>query len=252
MYKSKRIFNLKQYYFIISRLQNMEGVELTKINVMITTTAQAKLDILHREADKQNLSIAKHYLPQIFRYILGKGFKWNSKKNAFYDDKFICIEPSQGKMILDLIIEAKSKYIVEFGTSYGVSTIYLASGAMANGGKVISTEMVTTKIIKAREKLLEANLMDYVDIWKGDARETLKDLSHGVDFVLLDGFPDVAFEVFKIIEPKLSHKATIVMDNINTFKSTLQPLIDYVSDAQNGYGTQMLNLKQGTLIVRKS
>lgn len=92
---------------------------------------------------------------------------------------------------------------VEFGTSFGISTIYLAKAAKDNGGKVISTEYMPHKVKIARQNIEEAGLSEYADIWEGDARETLRNINEPIDFVLLDGWPDLVFPIFKLLEPNL-------------------------------------------------
>ena len=68
-----------------------------------------------------------------------------------------------------LVKSAKSKTILELGTSYGYSTIFLAEAARANGGQVITLEIHSEKIEYAKEKVREAGLSDFVDFRKGDA-----------------------------------------------------------------------------------
>ncbi len=50
----------------------------------------------------------------------------------------------------------KAETIVEFGTSFGVPTIWLAAAARANGGRVISTELVPSKAGQAQQNIKDA------------------------------------------------------------------------------------------------
>ncbi len=137
---------------------------------------------------------------------------------------------------------------VEFGTSFGVSTIYLAAAVRDAGtnGRVIGTELVPGKAAKARANLASARLAAHVEIREGDARETLRDLDRPVDLLLLDGEPAVAFEILQIIEPKLADGAVVVVDNIAHFRSDLRPVVERLSRAP--YRSTRLPFKSGTLV----
>ena len=80
--------------------------------------------------------------------------------------------------------------ILQAGTSYGVSTIYLALALKHNGakGKVIATENEAKKIQKAKEYWAEAgeDVVDYIDLREGDLRETLRTDIPTIDLLLLD------------------------------------------------------------------
>lgn len=97
-------------------------------------------------------------------------------------------------------------------------------------------ELVASKIERAAAHLDEAGCAEYVDIREGDARETLAALEDAqYDMALLDGFPTVALDVLKVIEPKLKPGALVLADDINLFKADLQPLVDYLEAPENGY-----------------
>ena len=128
-----------------------------------------------------------------------------------------------------------AKNIVEFGTSYGISTLYLAAAAKRNGGRVITCEYLPHKAAAARKYFQEAGLADYIELREGDALETLKDLDSRPDFVLLDGWPDLVFPVFKLLEPNLADRAVIAVDDVEGFSPAMQDYLDYVRRPENGY-----------------
>src|SRR6185503_2821495 len=102
------------------------------------------------------------------------------------DQFLLAVGPATGFFINLLIKEAKSRTILEVGTSYGYSTVWLAEAARAVGGKVITLELQSFKQDYARTQLKKAGLEGFVDFRPGDAKESLSKLDNPIDFVLLD------------------------------------------------------------------
>jgi predicted O-methyltransferase YrrM len=77
---------------------------------------------------------------------------------------YLAIAPEFGKMLYMQAVARRAKTIVEFGTSFGVSTIYLAAALRDNGGgKLITTEFEAGKVARAKQNLTEAGLVDLVE-----------------------------------------------------------------------------------------
>eukprot|EP01035_Chromulina_nebulosa_P067753 gene67753-92814_t len=98
----------------------------------------------------------------------------------------------------------------------------------------------------ARQHIEQAGLGSYVEIREGDARETLRALDGPIDFVLIDGFPDLALEVLQLLTPKLRCGAIVVADNLGTFKSALAGYAAHVRDPANRFTSLTLPWKGGT------
>ncbi|MEM1359706.1 MAG: class I SAM-dependent methyltransferase [Bacteroidota bacterium] len=222
----------------------MASVSPELFTVLHDPQAEKVLTKLYRATLKQQWSVSLHLLPKVFK-LMGKGVDWKTENAAFYDDKYIPIHPAQGSFIYLQAVALRAKNILEFGTSYGISTIYLATAARENGGRVITTEYLPQKVEQARKNFVEAGLSEYIDVWEGNALESLKRLDPGVDFVLLDGWPDLVFPVFKLIEPKLKQGAVIIVDDVEGFKPSMQDYLDYVRDRSNGYISTTLYPKKG-------
>jgi predicted O-methyltransferase YrrM len=105
--------------------------------------------------------------------------------------------------------------ILEFGTSFGVSTIYLAAGLRDNGGgRIITSEFEPSKAVRAREHLTQAGLIDLVEIREGDALETLAhDLPDTLDLVLLDGAKALYEDVLHLVEARLRPGSLVLADD---------------------------------------
>ena len=132
-----------------------------------------------------------------------------------YVDNFLNVSADFGRFLYMCARARKAKRIVEFGTSFGISTIHLACALRDNGGgRLISTELEPTKAQRARENLEDAGLADLVDIRVGDALDTLKEGIDGdVDLVLLDGAFILYLPVLKLLEPHLRGGAFVIGDN---------------------------------------
>jgi predicted O-methyltransferase YrrM len=130
-------------------------------------------------------------------------------------DEFLLAVGEDGAVFMNTLIKsAKSKTILEIGTSYGYSTLWLAEAARENHGIVITLEANESKVIYAKHKLNEAGLSEYVDFRVGDALALMKEAKESFDFVLLDIWKDLYLPCFELFYPKLKNKAWVVADNM--------------------------------------
>lgn len=119
-----------------------------------------------------------------------------------------------GQLLHTLILTSKARRILEVGTSYGYSTLYLADAARRTDGKIITFEAEDYKQAVAREAIAEAGLADVVEWRCGDATLLLKEEPVGVDFALIDIWKELYIPCFEAIYPKLSDGALVVADNM--------------------------------------
>jgi predicted O-methyltransferase YrrM len=199
---------------------------------------------LHREADRQTFGLLRVGLPQLPRLLLGRGLSSQRMEHAL-SDKYIPLEPAQGMLCYLLARSLRAQRIVEFGTSFGVSTIYLAMAVRdGGGGRVIGTELLPAKAAKARQHLEEAGLADFVEIREGNALETLRSLEGPVDFFLNDGFPRFALDVLKLVAPHLREGAIVLADNVGLFRAEHADYLAWVRDPANGFASGVLALAE--------
>jgi len=104
--------------------------------------------------------------------------------------------------------------ILEIGTSYGYSSIWLADAARASGGRLITMELQDYKSAYAREMATKAGLAGYIDFRVGDAVRMIDELPGKVDFVLLDLWKDLYVPCLEAFYPKLNPGAIVVADNM--------------------------------------
>lgn len=157
---------------------------------------------------------------------------------------YLPISARGGQLLYNLIRATRPATIVEFGTSFGISTLYLAAAVRDNGtGRVISTELSASKVAAARRTFTETGLADLVTVLEGDALQTLGGLEGSVDFALLDGWKDLCLPVLRLLEPRLAPGTLVVADDV--VLSELQPYLDYVRDPQNGYQSVTFPVEDG-------
>lgn len=138
-----------------------------------------------------------------------------------------------GKLLYMLAITTNARSIVEFGTSFGLSTIHLASALKDNGGgRMITSEFEPSKIARAKAHLDAAGLSALVDIREGDALQTLaRDLPDQIDLLLLDGAKSLYLDILKLVESRLRPGAVIIADNADHCPDYL----DYLEANGSGY-----------------
>jgi predicted O-methyltransferase YrrM len=134
---------------------------------------------------------------------------------ASLKDFHLAVSKETATLLYMLARSTRARAIVEFGTSFGVSTLHLAAALRDNGGgRLIGTEFEPTKVGGARATIAAAGLDDLVEIRAGDAVETLaRDLPETVDLVLLDGAKGLYSRVLSLLEPRLRAGALVVADN---------------------------------------
>ncbi|NLR98249.1 O-methyltransferase [Rhizobium sp. P38BS-XIX] len=127
----------------------------------------------------------------------------------------LAISRETGALLYMLARSTAARTIVEFGTSFGISALYLSAALRDNGGgRLITTEFEPSKVAKARANLTAGGLIDLVEIREGDALQTLsRDLPQSIDLLLLDGAKALYPDILKLVEGHLRPGALVVADN---------------------------------------
>jgi predicted O-methyltransferase YrrM len=192
---------------------------------------------LFAEADASNatLHVQRDAMsPQELARLMGSTEDYQS----FYGrlkDFHLAVSRETAALLYMLARSSRARSIVEFGTSFGVSTLHLAAALRDNGGgRLISTEFEPTKVAQASANLAAAGLADLVEIRSGDAIETLgRELPEQIDLVLLDGAKGLYPKILSLLEPRMRPGALVVADNADWSPDYLArvraPGGDYVS-----------------------
>jgi predicted O-methyltransferase YrrM len=150
-----------------------------------------------------------------------------------FRDVPLAVSRATGALLYMLARSTGARTIVEFGTSFGISTLHMAAALNDNGGgKLITSEFEPSKIVVARRNLAEGGLIDLVEFRAGDALQTLRaDLPDAIDLLLLDGAKALYPDVLAIVENRLKPGAFVIADNADYSPD----YIAYVRDPANGY-----------------
>lgn len=148
-------------------------------------------------------------------------------------DLWLPVSRDTGHLLYMLARSSQARAIVEFGTSFGLSTLFLAAALRDNGGGVlIGSEFEPSKIALAREHFIEGGVSDLIEIREGDALVTLASaLPQSIDFLLLDGAKALYSDVLARVEKHLRPGALVVADNADYCPEYLA----YVRSPENGY-----------------
>ena len=162
-------------------------------------------------------------------------------------DFYIPISADAGKLLYALVRAIRPRTVVEFGTSFGISTIYLAAAVADNGtGQVVSTELSGKKVAAARSNLQQAGVNGPVTIFEGDALQTLAGVPGPVGLVLLDGWKDLCLPVLRLLEPRLGPGALVAADD--STHSGMAGYLEFIRDEANGYVSVAFPVEDGVEI----
>jgi predicted O-methyltransferase YrrM len=229
---------MRLFIRILAHMQALTLSRLGRTNTVTTLTTPACATVVAKlfadaDASDSTLHAQRDALsPQEqARFMVGA-----ENYRAFYGrlkEFYLAVSRETATLIYMLARSCRATAIVEFGTSFGVSTVHLAAALRDNGGgRLLSSEFEPTKVAQARENLALAGLADLVEIRSGDALETLsRDLPEEIDFVLLDGAKGLYPKILSLLEPRLRSGALVVADNADWSPDYLAR----VRDSSQGY-----------------
>jgi predicted O-methyltransferase YrrM len=191
-------------------------------------------------------------IPLYFWASLRGKLKEGSGQHRMFGDVYSAVTEERGALLYLVARAIQARRIVEFGSSFGISTIYLAIAARDNtqppsglAAQIIGSEMELRKCAEATRNLEAAGLSDIAKILPGDALETLRAVEAPVDLVFLDGRKDLYLPVLRLLEPKLRPGAVVLSDNVFSFRREVAPFLEYVQSGKNGFASSTLNISDG-------
>jgi predicted O-methyltransferase YrrM len=159
-----------------------------------------------------------------------------SQYKNFYSqarDYHLAVSRDTAKLLYLLARGMGAESVVEFGTSFGVSTLHLAAAVHDNGGgRVITSEFEPSKVEKAKANFATSGLNALIELRAGDAVETLAaDLPETIDLVLLDGAKSLYPRILELLQSRIRPGGIVVADNADMCPEYLA----HVRDGANGY-----------------
>ena len=169
----------------------------------------------------------------------------------FRRDKLVALDRDKAELCYQLCRATDARRIVEIGTSFGVSTLYLAAAVRDNvraaggNGVVIGTEYESSKASAARAHFEQAGLSRFIELREGDLRETLLQVEGPVDFMLVDIWIAMARPALELVTPHLKPGAIVVCDNTERYRSEYADYFAFLANPANGFRTMTLPFDGG-------
>lgn len=162
-------------------------------------------------------------------------------------DAFLLGVGAETGKFLNILIKAKRpKTILEVGTSYGYSTLWLAEAARTVGAKVITLELSADKSAHAKEMITKAGLQSSVEFIVGDALEKIPTVTGMIDFALIDLWKELYISSFDRIRPKLSDGALVATDNVIFPAFYAESAAEYIAHVRSQPGIESVTVPIGS------
>jgi predicted O-methyltransferase YrrM len=220
------------------------------LNVLRDAALEARLAALHTRSDAQIAEIQAWEAERTANPPLPDAID-AARIKAFRSDKFVALDPDKAAFCHQLIRAGDSRRVVEIGTSFGVSTLWLAAAVRDNirarGGEgiVIGTEYEPAKAAAARALFAETGLSHLIDLREGDLRDTLRSIEGPIDFVLVDIWIAMARPALELVAPHFRPGAIVVCDNTARHRDAYADYFAFINDPANDFRTMTLPFDGG-------
>ncbi|KAM0746168.1 S-adenosyl-L-methionine-dependent methyltransferase, partial [Meredithblackwellia eburnea MCA 4105] len=188
----------------------------------------------------------------------GAHFPKSSSDKDVFKDRLVALDEDKCQAMYLLLRAMGARRVIEAGTSYGVSLLWLLAAVTTNttpssstpsnvpAPLVIGTENEPEKAAKAIEHVKEAfdgKVPECLKLLEGDLLETLKAANlqdRSIDALLLDIWAPLALPTLKIIQPKLRIGGIVLIDNTVVSASRYEELLTYVRSPGSGFQSTIL------------
>lgn len=165
---------------------------------------------------------------------------------AVRNEMLLGIGEDTGRLLNILVKASRARSILEIGTSFGYSTLWLAEAARAVGGRVVTLELAPQKVAFARERMRAAGLIDWIDFRVGDALASLASLDMKFDFVLLDPWKELYVPCLELFYPRLNPGALIAADNMLLPEYSRPDAAKYIAAVRSLPGIESVTVPVGS------
>ena len=208
---------------------------------------EAMLNRLHAQSDAEVDETDAYFAQRAQEGSLDHDIFCDDDMHHFLADKMVALDRDKAEFCYQLCRSLRAKRVVEAGTSFGVSTLYLAAAVRDNqvdNGVVIGTEHEPGKIEVARQNFREAGLSKFIELREGDLRQTLQDVGGAVDFMLIDIW-DVALPALERVSASLRPGAIVACDNTTVDADEYRDYFEFVNHPGNRFRTMTIPFKGG-------
>jgi len=205
------------------------------------------LERLHKQSDLQEEETNAYFELREQKIAIDNEDFYDEDLKRFLSDKIVALDRDKALFCYLLCRSLRATRIVEAGTSYGVSTLYLAAAVRDNqvdNGVVIGTEHEPRKAEIARANFKKAGLNDYIDLREGDLRQTLQDVGGPVDFMLVDIW-EVALPALELVAPNLRPGAIVACDNTAVDAAEYKDYFSFLNNPINRFQTMTVPFDGG-------
>ena len=130
------------------------------------------------------------------------------------NQRYLNIDRDDGRLLRIHVESIGAKNIVELGTSTGYSTLWMALGLKAAGGRLTTYEIDRERADAARANFKRAGLDDRITLVLGDAHVEVKKQQGPVDLVFIDADKDGYVLYLKALLPLVRPGGLIIADNM--------------------------------------
>ena len=217
------------------------------MSVVHDPVLEGLLATLHARSDEQVATMRSYHAERS----QGTHPPTDDEVKAFRSDKLVALDRNKAEFCYQLCRATDARRIVEIGTSYGVSTLYLAAAVRDNiraaggDGIVIATEYEPEKASLARKHFAQAGLSHLIELREGDLRQTLKRIDGPIDFVLVDIWIAMARPALELVAPYLRPGAIVVCDNTEIHRSQYADYFAFLENPANAFRTMTLPFDGG-------
>jgi predicted O-methyltransferase YrrM len=208
---------------------------------------EALLDRLHAQSDAEVGETDAYFARRERDGSLDYENFCDDDMHRFLSDKMVALDRDKAEFCYQLCRSLRATRVVEAGTSFGVSTLYLAAAVRDNqveNSVVIATEHEPGKVKVARENFRQAGLSEFIELREGDLRQTLEDVGGPVDFMLVDIW-DVARPALERVSSSLRPGAIVVCDNTTVDADEYRDYFEFVNDPGNRFRTMTIPFQGG-------
>ncbi|HEY9786982.1 MAG TPA: class I SAM-dependent methyltransferase [Candidatus Obscuribacterales bacterium] len=167
--------------------------------------------------------------------------------------------PLEGQFLKMMVMTSGAKNVLEIGMFTGYSALSMAEG-LPEDGKLITLEIDQKAIDMAKKYFAESPHGKKIEIRKGPALETLKELSGPFDFVFIDADKQNYSNYYRAVMPKLKNGGIIMVDNVLYSGEVVRPGSDNaraIDDFNNLVSSDkrvdkvLLTIRDGVFFIRK-